>query len=500
VGLTDNVKQRIGGLSQLQKGLFDTKKSLSDAQNMQERYQASSGDDKVRIAGEIIVFLASRGVASASSYQTELNDLVVQARDQERSYASDHPIRVDNARKTETLTNDISSLLHDYIATSKNSLTGKSTDVQSMVSELQNLPTKELQLAELERRHQIFSDINSAVLSRYNQVKVLNTGEVAEVFVMDRAMPPIPPPVSLPKLMALALIAALSITLLPLLAYDFFDRTAHTEVDFNEKAGHHLLEGIPTIKVFRQYMQNGAAKHGHGTNGFAPITLQDKEVVIKEIFRVLRTKTLLKLDTYLEKSIIITSLEPGAGKSTVAANLAYAIARQKIKTLLIDGDLRRGTLYKWYGKKQEPGLSDYINAAEAQGGNGFDGISSLIQTTSNPDLSFISAGKPEMMSSEVLASDRFGQLKRELEKRFSFIIIDSPPIDALADAAILAPLFSGVLVVARAGATDIQELLQRIAEFPNIEEKVLGYVLNNVSHSRSSKYYKYAAYYSTPKT
>jgi polysaccharide biosynthesis transport protein len=500
VGLSDDIKQRIGGLSQLEKGVYDTKKSLADAQDMASRFDAASGDDKIRIAGEIIAFLVSRDVSSASGYRTELSDLVAQARDQERAYASDHPIRLENAKKIESLTGDIVALLGDYISKSKNSLASKSTDVQSMFSELQNLPSKELQLAELERRHQIFSDIYSTVLSRYNQVKVLNTGEVAEAFVMDRAVPPIPPPVNLPKLFALALVAALAVTILPLVAYDFFDRTAHTEVDFNEKTGHHLLEGIPKIKAFHNYSRNGTWNHGLGHNGFIPITLQDKEVVVKEIFRVLRTKTLLRLDAYPEKSIIITSLEPGAGKSTVTANLAYAIARQKIKTLVIDGDLRRGTLHKWFGKNQEPGLSDYINAPETSGSAGQDSISSLIQTTAIPDLFFISSGKPEMMSSELLASGRFEQLKKELEKRFSFLIIDSPPLDALADAAILAPLFSGFLIVARAGSTDIPDLSMRIAEFPIIEEKVLGYVLNNVSHSRTSKYYKYAAYYSAPGT
>jgi tyrosine-protein kinase Etk/Wzc len=215
---------------------------------------------------------------------------------------------------------------------------------------------------------------------------------------------------------------------------------------------------------------------------------------------MLRTKILLTLHEFGEKSIVITSLEPGAGKSTVTANLAYTLARQKIKTLVIDGDLRRGTLYKWLGKNRAPGLSDYLNSPENPGSTAPDDISSLIQTTAVPDLFFISAGTPEMMSSELLASGRFERLKREVEKRFSFIIVDSPPLDALADAAILAPLFSGFLIVARAGATDIADLTQRIAEFPNIEEKVLGYVLNNVSHGRSSKYYKYAAYYSTPKT
>jgi Mrp family chromosome partitioning ATPase len=78
--------------------------------------------------------------------------------------------------------------------------------------------------------------------------------------------------------------------------------------------------------------------------------------------------------------------------------------------------------------------------------------------------------------------------------------MDSAPLGAVADAAIIAPMFSGFLVVARAGSTNIHELAQTMAEYPEIENKVLGYVLNRVASDRSHRYYRYRSYYSAEKS
>jgi capsular exopolysaccharide synthesis family protein len=492
VGLSEDVKQRVSGLSQMEKGAFDAKKSLADAQDAEARYSAASTEDKVRIAQEILVLLAARNVTSTSAYQSELSDLTAQARDLGRNYADDHPLRLENTRKLEKLSDDIIASLKGYISSTQSSLAGKSTEIQSMYSELQSLPSKELQLAELERRHTIFSDIYSTVLSRYNQAKVLNTGEVAEVFVMDQAVPPIPPPVNVPKLLTLVFAISLAIAVLPVLVADYFDRTAHSEDDFVLKTGSMVLEGVPNIAVLHRTSHNGHWNGKHGNNGATLITIQNEEGVSKEVFRALRTKMMLRLFDVREKSIVVTSLEPGAGKSTIAANLAYALAQQQLKTIVVDGDIRRGSLYKWFGKKQGPGLSDFITSPDAVTP---ETVASLIQPTNLPNLSFISAGTPVQSSSELLASERFAGLKEELARRFQLVVMDSPPLEAVIDAAVMAPLFSGFLVVARAGQTNVAELTRKIGEFPVIEEKVLGFVLNDVSSDRSAKYYRYSSYY-----
>ena len=487
VGLSENVKQRIGGLSQLEKGVSESKEDVADARDLLARYDGVPPEERSRISGEILAFLAKRNVSSASALQAETADLSAEARELERTYSADHPERVAVANKIEKLNSDVVSSLKEYAASLENTVARKSSDIQSMSSDLQALPSKELQLAELERRHQIFSDIYSTVLSRYNQAKVLNAGEVAEVFVMDRAVPPIPSPVNKPKLLAIAVIVALLLTFLPLLVYNYFDRTAHSESEFVQMTGKMVIEGIPTIEALRKRFHNG---HVHGAHSTPFVALENREGVSKEVFRVLRTKVMLKLGDDQEKSIVVTSLEPGVGKSTVSANLARAIAQQHIKTLIIDGDLRRGTLHKWFGKNQTPGLSEFLNDSA---GTKHDDI---IQPTDIPDLFFMSSGKPEQASSELFAAGGFQRLKQDLVNQFSFIIVDSPPLGAVADAAIIAPIFSGFLVVARAGSTNIQELTQTVAEYPEIDNKVLGYVLNRVASDRSHRYYRYRSYYS----
>jgi|WetSurMetagenome_2_1015567.scaffolds.fasta_scaffold00368_10 capsular exopolysaccharide synthesis family protein len=487
VGLSENVKQRIGGLSQMEKSVSDSKENIAGAHDLLTRYEAAPPEDRSRIVGEALAFLAKRNVSSATAFQADMADLTAQARDLERSYSVDHPLRVDVANKIDKLGSDVIASLKDYAASLDKTVASRTSDIQAMSSDLQSLPSKELQLAELERRHQIFSDIYSTVMSRYNQAKVLNAGEVAEAFVMDRAVPPVPEPVSKPKLLALAIIFALALTLLPLLAYDFFDGTAHSETEFLQKAGKAVIEGIPTIVSFKNTTHNGRV---HAVHPAPLVAAADKEGVSREVFRVLRTKIMLRLDESREKSLVVTSLEPGAGKSTVSANLARSIARQHTKTLIIDGDLRRGTLHTWFGKRQSPGLSEYLSDP------GTTKLEDIIQPTDLPELFCISSGRAEQASTELFASGGFQVLKQELAKRFSFILMDSPPLDAVTDAAIIASLFSGFLIVARAGSTNVHDLTQTVSEYPEIDGKVLGYVLNRVASDKSHRYYRYRSYYS----
>jgi len=496
VGLSEDVKQRINNLGQMEKGAFEAKRALSEGRELLDKYSAASLADRQDVSQQIVAYLAARNLTASAAYQTELSELSTQAREFRRSYAEDHPLRVENQQKLEKLAGEIVAALQNYVSSTQRGVEGQSADIQSRYSELQSLPSKELQLAELQRRHQIFSDIYSTVMSRYNQAKVLDASEEAEVFVMDPALPPVPPPPAVPKILAIALLAALMITLLPVIVADYFDKTAHSEDDFTVRTGGTVLEGIPRIDLLRKKALHGGVNGWHGINGASLITIQNEEGVSKEVFRALRTKLMLALFDTKEKSLVVTSLEPGAGKSTVTANVAYAVAQQQTKTVVIDADLRRGTLYKWFSTPQGPGLSDYLASPEPFSVGRVD---ALLQPTTLPNLFFISAGTPVQASSELLASDKFVLLKKELASRFSFIVVDSSPIEAVVDAAVFAHLFSAFLVVARAGRTDVAELTRKLAEFPVIEEKVLGFVVNDVFSERTAKYYHYSGYYSAAK-
>jgi len=492
VGLTENIKQRIGSLSAMQKGAFDAKKSIADGQELQSRLSAQGGEDKQMVAKEILSFLAARNVSAAQALTSEFTSLEAEQKQLEKNYVAEHPLRVENDKKLAKLTEDITNALSGYISSAQNQTTANTNNISAMVNELQTLPSKELELAELERRNQIFSDIYSSVLNRYNQAKVSNSGEVSEVYVMDKAVPPIAQPPVIPKLLVIIFLVTIMGTFLPVLVLDYFDRTAHTEDDFMLKSGRSVFEGIPKLSALSKATSKAGHHGGHMTVG----ALHDADTIAKEVFRVLRTKIMLKIFDAPQKTIVITSLEPGAGKSTVTANLAFSLAQQHVKTLVIDADLRRGTLHKWFGKPQGPGLSDFLGSFKAVNK---ESAMALVQQTSVPDLFFIGSGTPEDTSSELLSLHNFEQLLTAYSENFSVILIDSPPLEAVIDAAILAPIVYGFLVVARAGSTDVSELSEKITEFPVIDEKVFGYILNDVSSEKSSKYYKYSKYYAALK-
>ncbi len=492
IGLSENIKQRIGSLSAMEKGAFDSKKALIEGQELQSRFSTQSTDEKQLVGKEILAFLAARNVSAAAALTTEFTELVTERRQLEKNYVAEHPLRIDNATKLGKVLDDINAALTAYLSSTQAQASANAANIASLSNELQTLPSKELQLAELERRHQIFSDIYSSVLNRYNQAKVSNTGEVSEVYVMDRAVPPISPPPMILKLLVIIFFVTLMGTFLPVLALDYFDRTAHTEDDFILKCGKRVFEGIPKLEVLSKVKLRENGHNGHVTVD----SLHDSDEITKEVFRVLRTKLMLKIFDAPKKSLVVTSLEPGAGKSTVTANLAFSLAQQRVRTLVIDADLRRGTLYKWFGKPQTPGLSDFLGSfAEVNR----DAAMALVHATSVPDLFFVNAGTPQDTSSELLSLHNFEQLLKVYSEKFSLIIIDSPPLEAVIDAAIIAPLIYGFLVIARAGVTDVSELSEKISEFPVIDEKVIGYVLNSLTSEKSSKYFKYSKYYAAMK-
>jgi succinoglycan biosynthesis transport protein ExoP len=492
VGLSEDIKQRVSDLSQMQTGVFDVKRSLSDAQELAGRYAGASGDDKARIANEILGYLAGRRVSSASGFAAELAQLVEEQRDLRRNYVDDHPLRVQNQTKITDLENEIGVTLKGYIASAQASVTNKTTDIQSLSGELRQLPSKELQLAELQRRQQIASDIYSTVLSRYNQAKVANSADVAEAFIMDPAVPPMPPLVKTERLVILAFLLSLVLTFAPILFFDYLDRTVRTDFDFRQKTGMMFLELVPRIpSVSKKMVNEMKAVPLPGEGAVTLVTEYLPNTYVHEIFRVLRTKVLLKLNETDRKILCITSMESGVGKSTISANIASTIAQQNISTVLIDADLRLGQLYKTFGCKKNPGLSELLSSHQTNNGHSFE---SFVQKTQIANLSFVSGGDASHYSSEMLSSDNFAAFEEFLVKRFSVLIIDAPPIGPVTDAAVIAPLVSQYLVVVKADSTDVHDLIKKVSEFPLVEKRLMGYVLNYATEKRAISYYKRSKY------
>lgn len=222
------------------------------------------------------------------------------------------------------------------------------------------------------------------------------------------------------------------------------------------------------------------------------ITAEFRQEYVKELFRSLRTKILMGLHYDSDKSLVITSLEAEVGKTTMASNIAISVAQQDKKTVLIDGDLKRGSVHTFFDLERSPGLSDFLHL---EGVLSAESISTLLRQTHVPNLFVIPSGEYVTNSSELLTSKRFEVLKQLLSQQFDITIIDTPPLGSLTDAVVLNEMVSKYIVIVKAGSTNVVDMKKKIKEFPALEEKILGLVLNYAAIDKMRTYYKKSKYY-----
>jgi capsular exopolysaccharide synthesis family protein len=170
---------------------------------------------------------------------------------------------------------------------------------------------------------------------------------------------------------------------------------------------------------------------------------------------------------------------PEEGKSTVAANLAAAFAQDGFSTLLIDSDLRKPSLTKFFQPDMyaSTGLSDILT--------GQAGIEEVLVTSSKvKNLFFLPAGSPAPNPAELAGSRRMENLLHQLRTTYDFIILDSSPVGTVSDAIILSPSCDGVVIVARENQTPKRALLKSITRLQNANARVLGFVYNGLRYKR----------------
>jgi len=221
------------------------------------------------------------------------------------------------------------------------------------------------------------------------------------------------------------------------------------------------------------------------------ISLLDPQCFESEQFKILRTNLFVPVSGKAPRSLLVTSVAPGEGKSFVSANLAISVARAIDRhVLLIDCDLRRPTIHSLLGFGKVEGLSDYLT-------NGTS-LTTLLQKTKVPKLTVLPAGKPPHNPAELLSSDRMADLVHEVSERYSdrFIIIDSPPPRLTAETFVLASQVDGIVLVVKYGSTPRDMVAELIAKMG--KDRILGCVLNHFDvRTPGYRYRYYGKYYGT---
>jgi capsular exopolysaccharide synthesis family protein len=494
-GLSINMQQAVTDMTEMERSTTTTNADLVAARALQNKLVKATKKDVFETTREVLLFLNARGNTSSPVLDAEITRLLTERRALQSAYDASHPKLLENLSAINAIVSKTIAEIFAYIRSAETGQTERKAGISALSSKMRILPAKELELAKLMRQQQVNADIYSRILDKYNQSKVSDVVEVSDVYVMDYAVVPIPPPADPRKLLGICLALCLGIIFGPLILIDLLTQSVRTEQDLKRMLPFDILESIPPISHRSKKEKGGVWSEKKSTrldtrliiNEFKP----DQEY-IKELFRSLRTKILHSIQLIADKSIIITSLDAGAGKSTITANIAIAIAQQNRKTIIIDGDLRLGTVHKFFKLEKSPGLSEFL-ASELPINE--ECLTPIIHQTEIPNLFIIPSGRYASTASELISSERFSQIKRLLSEKFEFVLCDSPPIGVAADAVSISNIFARYIIVIRAGKTNVIDLKKKIKEYPALSTQLLGVVLNGAASDSKLNYYKYSKYY-----
>jgi polysaccharide biosynthesis transport protein len=279
---------------------------------------------------------------------------------------------------------------------------------------------------------------------------------------------------------------------------DHLDNRIKTVDDVNRYVRLPALGVIPEINSSAPRKLLGS-RHGSGSkeqSGFAiagggsnVTSLADRRAAhsVAEAYRSLRTSVLLAAAGRPPKTILVTSSQPGEGKTTTIVNTAICLSQLGAKVLLVDADMRRPRVHKAFGIKNRRGLSTYLSS-EAR-------LRDLIQTTSIPNLSVLPSGLVPPNSADLVSSEKMRYMLHKLSAHYDHILIDTPPVHSVTDPIILSRQVDGVILVVHGGKSTREMVRHARQELINVGAKIFGVVLNNVNVQQDGYEYYYHRYY-----
>jgi len=365
-------------------------------------------------------------------------------------------------------------------ASSKESLSKEIAAVQASLAQTQaaldalgepDTPEEQAQKTQLETSLAQYRTSYANLLQSYENIRAAEAQELNNVSVVEPAVPPrapIRPRVELNTLLA----GLVGMVLAGAVAYvfEYLDDTLKSPEDISQRLGLWTLAAIGRIEG--------------KTAQDRLVTLSAPRSPIAEAYRLLRTNFQFAAVDRPLRRVVVTSPGPGDGKSTTAANLAVVFAQSGKSVILVDADLRRPQQHRIFQRTASYGLSTALVDAATP-------VTSFLQPTDVPGLRLLTSGPIPPNPAELLGSQRMAQLLQVLNQEAEMVIVDSPPVLSVADAAILANAADGVVLVADAGRTR-REMARRAKEsLERAGANLLGMVLNRMTRQTSGYYYYY---------
>lgn len=336
---------------------------------------------------------------------------------------------------------------------------------------LKQLPDLQRRYLQLYREVEVKQQLYTALLNSYQQLRIAKAGEIGNVRIIDQAILPIEP--IKPKK---AIILLLSIFVGGFLGV-FIALVRHMMRSGIKDAAQIEQElNLPVYAtVPRSPLQESQIKRLKKKKNIPLLAIKDSQDIAIESIRSIRTAIHFALNEAKNNIIAISGPSPEVGKSFITVNLAAILAQNGGKVLVIDGDMRRGYLHKYFSQNSPQGLSDLLL--------GNIGIDDAIKASETENLYFMTRGKNPSNPSELLSSHKFKQLLEELSAQFDHILIDTPPALAVTDGIIISQYAGINLLIVRHAQTQMRELELSQNKFEQANVKLNGVILNDVLHN-----------------
>jgi capsular exopolysaccharide synthesis family protein len=335
--------------------------------------------------------------------------------------------------------------------------------------DLRQIPTRSIEEARLQRQVAIAENLHTTLKQRYEETRLAAASSIPDIRVLDEAKVPFKPTTdSRTMLLLLGFVGSLGLSVLGVIVLDRFDPRFRYPEQVTHQMGLPILSAVPFVRNLESQGDDQAAH-------------------LAESFRELRLSVMNAHGAAGPLTLTITSPESGDGKSFVAANLAVAFGEQGHRTLLIDGDIRRGTLHRILRRQRTPGLTDLLSQSVT--------LQDAVQETAMPSVFFIAAGTRMPNGPELLSSSAMSDLIARIRQHFSVILLDSAPLGAGVDPYALATMTRDVMLVLRTGATNRTFTEAKLQLMSRLPVRVLGAVLNGTPPTEAYRYYSYLSGY-----
>lgn len=442
----------------LEKQIPDVKEDLTQAEDKLNEYRSKS--DSVNMEKE-----TESKLKRLVELETRLNELSVKEKQLQQRYTKEHPAY-------KTLLDQRASIQQEKA---------------QLEEQIENLPGTQQEILRLRRDMDVNQQIYMQLRNRAQEMRVLKAGTVANVRIIDGALTsPEPVKPRKPLILALSLVLGAMAGLAFVLLRSFFNRTLQSPEEL-EGVGLNVYASIP-ISEKQQAMDR---EHGEQRTAERPplLALEAPSDVTLEALRSLRTSLHFAMMDAYSNVLVLTGPTPGVGKSFISANMGAIMAQAGQRIALVDADLRRGHMHRHLGVASSPGLSDYLagNAALAE----------IRKKTVHDQLHFIPRGHVPPDPAELLMHKRMQELVDELANNYDMVIMDTPPILAVTDPAIVGQHAGACMMVVRYGLNPLKEVEVAHKRFEQNGLKVRGTILNGLRYSRANTYgyypYRYGA-------